>query len=232
MRAAHHAATGASVTLRTLGRVDYSPAFRAMQDFTQARTPETPDEIWLLEHPPVFTMGLKGRDGTRTHIDDIPLAYTDRGGDITYHGPGQLVAYVLMDLQRRGWGPRRLVTALEQSVIGLLADHGIRGERRVGAPGVYTAQGKVASLGLRVKQGRSYHGLALNINMDLAPFSRIDPCGYPGQPVTQLADLGVRADLVVIGRELAGKLATGLGYTACHSESDGFNIFETTDKHR
>jgi lipoyl(octanoyl) transferase len=165
-------------------------------------------------------MGLKGRDGTRTHIDGIPLAYTDRGGDITYHGPGQLVAYVLMDLQRRGWGPRRLVTALEQSVIELLAGHGIRGERRVGAPGVYTARGKIASLGLRVKQGRSYHGLALNIDMDLTPFSRIDPCGYPGQPVTQLADLGVRMNLAASGQELAAKLAAELGYTGCHPSPD------------
>lgn len=223
MRAPRHAAPPAdSVTLRSLGRVDYSAAFRAMRDFTGARTPQTVDEIWLLEHPPVFTMGLKGRDGTRTHIGDIPLAYTDRGGDITYHGPGQLVAYILMDLQRRGWGPRRLVTALEQAVINLMADHGIRGQRRVGAPGVYTTPGKIASLGLRVKQGRSYHGLALNINMDLTPFSLIDPCGYPGQPVTQLADLGVGADPMALGRELAAKLAGELGYTDCHSESDGF----------
>lgn len=220
MRAARHATPADSVTLRTFGRVDYSAAFSAMQDFTRARTPETPDEIWLLEHPPVFTMGLKGRDGTRTHIGGIPLAYTDRGGDITYHGPGQLVAYVLMDLQRRGWGPKRLVTALEEAVINLLADHRIHSERRVGAPGVYTAQGKIASLGLRVKQGRSYHGLALNISMDLTPFSRIDPCGYPGQPVTQLADLGVRTELAVIGRELAGKLTSELGYTGCHPSPD------------
>lgn len=220
MRVARHTASGDGVTLRTLGRVDYAKTFRAMQDFTAARTLQTPDEIWLLEHPPVFTMGLKGRGGTRTDIGGIPLAYTDRGGDITYHGPGQLVAYILMDLQRRGWGPKRLVTALEQAVIELLADHDLRGERRVGAPGVYTAQGKIASLGLRVKQGRSYHGLALNIDMDLSPFSRIDPCGYPGQPVTQLADLGVRADLASIGRELAAKLAAGLGYTGWHPSSD------------
>ncbi|BAV32525.1 lipoate-protein ligase B [Sulfuricaulis limicola] len=220
MRAARHVAPADSVTLRLLGRVDYAKAFSAMQDFTAARTPQTPDEIWLLEHLPVFTMGLKGRDGTRTHIGDIPLAYTDRGGDITYHGPGQLVAYILRDLQRRGWGPKRLVTALEQSVIELLADHGIHGERRVGAPGVYTAQGKIASLGLRVKRGCSYHGLALNIDMDLSPFSRIDPCGYPGQPVTQLADLGVRADLITIGQELAGKLTGELGYTDCHPSPD------------
>lgn len=209
-----------SVTLCTLGRVDYAAAFRAMQDFTLARTSETPDEIWLLEHAPVYTMGLKGRDGTQTSIDGIPLAYTDRGGDITYHGPGQVVIYILMDLQRRGWGPKRLVTAMEQAVINLLADYRIRGERRVGAPGVYTAAGKIAALGLRVKQGRSYHGLALNINMDLAPFTRIDPCGYPGQPVTQLADLGVHADLQTIGRELIGKLTRELGYTGCHDSPD------------
>ncbi len=220
MRAAHSTASAETVTLRALGRVDYSATFRAMQDFTLARTPETPDEIWLLEHPPVFTMGLKGRDGTRTHIDGIPLAYTDRGGDITYHGPGQVVVYILMDLQRRGWGPKRLVTIMEQAVINLLADYRIRGERRVGAPGVYTSAGKIAALGLRVKQGRSYHGLALNINMDLTPFSRIDPCGYPGQPVTQLAELGIHADMITIGRELTGKLTRELGYTDCIDSPD------------
>jgi lipoyl(octanoyl) transferase len=220
MRAARHAAPDDDVTLRALGRVDYAVAFRAMQDFTAARTPRTPDEIWLLEHPPVFTLGLKGRGGTRTHIGGIPLAYTDRGGDITYHGPGQVVVYVLIDLQRRGWGPKRLVSAMEQAIIDLLAGHDIRGERRAGAPGVYTAAGKIAALGLRVKQARSYHGLALNIDMDLAPFSRIDPCGYPGQPVTQLADLGVRADLAAIGRELAAKLAGELGYTDSQPSAD------------
>ena len=222
MQPATTSATGETVILRTSGRVDYAAAFRAMRDFTLGRHPQTPDEIWLLEHPPVFTMGLKGRDGVRSAIGGIPLVYTDRGGDITYHGPGQLVAYILMDLQRRGWGPKRLVTAMEQAVIELLADHAIRGERRVGAPGVYTAEGKIASLGLRVKQGRSYHGLALNIDMDLTPFSRIDPCGYPGQAVTQLADLGARAELAVVTRELAGKLTDELGYTDCHSESNGF----------
>lgn len=220
MPSARHMASLRTVTLRSLGRVDYAETFRAMQTFSIARTPVTPDEIWLLEHPPVFTMGLKGRDGSQTDIDGIPLVYTDRGGDITYHGPGQLVAYLLMDLQRRGWGPRSLVTAMEQAVIDLLADHGIKGERRIGAPGVYTAQGKIAALGLRVKQGRSYHGLALNINMDLAPFSRIHPCGFPGQPVTQLAELGIHADLATIGRELIGKLTAELGYTGYQPGTD------------
>ncbi len=220
MRPARSTASAETVTLRTLGCVDYAETFRAMQAFTLGRTSETADEVWLLEHPPVFTMGLKGRGGSRTNIDGIPLVYTDRGGDITYHGPGQLVAYLLMDLQRRGWGPKPLVTAMEQAVIDLLADHGIMGERRIGAPGVYTAQGKIAALGLRVKQGRSYHGLALNINMDLAPFSRINPCGYPGQPVTQLADLGIHVDPATVGRELIGKLTTELGYTGYQPAPD------------
>lgn len=219
-RPARHSAPAVSVVLRELGRVDYATTFQAMQDFTLARRPETPDEIWLLEHPPVFTMGLKGRGGERAQIAGIPLVYADRGGDITYHGPGQVVAYILMDLQRRDWGPKRLVSALEQAVINLLADQKITGERRVGAPGVYTKEGKIASLGLRVRHGRSYHGLALNVAMDLAPFSRIDPCGYPGQAVTQLADLGVHAEPWAVARQLAGKLTAELGYTDAHHSSD------------
>lgn len=206
-----------TVVLRTLGRVDYAAAFDAMRMFTDARTPSTPDEIWLLEHAPVFTMGLKGRDGARTHIRDVPLVYTDRGGDITYHGPGQWVAYVLIDLDRRGWGAKRLVQALEQAIIQLLASHGIQAERRAGAPGVYVAGAKIAALGLRVRRGCSYHGIAFNVDMDLAPFSWIDPCGYPGQPVTQLAALGIRRDMTEVGQELLGHLMRELGYT-------GFNL--------
>ena len=209
------------VVWRWLGRVDYPAAFRAMQQFTDTRTPETRDEIWLLEHPPVFTMGLKGRGGVRTHIQNIPLAYTDRGGDITYHGPGQIVAYILMDLRRRGWGPKRLVCALEQSIIDLLAGYRIAAERRAGAPGVYVAGAKIASLGLRVRLGASYHGIALNNDMDLAPFSCIDPCGYPGQPVTSLANLGIRRDMAEVGRELVRQLTSGLGYTAGIRSSAG-----------
>ncbi|MGE5240845.1 MAG: lipoyl(octanoyl) transferase LipB [Bacteroidota bacterium] len=202
-----------TVVLRTPGRVDYAAAFDAMRVFTDTRSPRTPDEIWLLEHRPVFTMGLKGRGGARTHIRDIPLVYTDRGGDITYHGPGQWVAYVLMDLERRGWGAKRLVQALEQAIIQLLASHQIRADRRAGAPGVYVAGAKIASLGLRVRRGCSYHGIAFNVDMDLAPFSWIDPCGYPGQPVTQLVDLGIRRDLADVGRDLLGHLTRELGYT-------------------
>jgi lipoyl(octanoyl) transferase len=201
------------VLLRLPGRVDYLPTFRAMQDFTSARTPDTPDEIWLLEHAPVFTMGLKGRSGTLTHIHDIPVVYADRGGDMTYHGPGQLVVYVLMDMNRRGWGAKHLVTALEQAVINLLAAHHISSERRTGAPGVYTGEAKIAALGLRVRQGASYHGVAFNVDMDLTPFSYIAPCGYPGQTVTQLADLGIRLNTVTAGQNLLEELVRQLGYT-------------------
>lgn len=203
----------ASLAWRALGRVDYTAAFSAMREFTRRRAPHTPDELWLLEHPPVYTLGLKHRGGARREIDGIPLVYTDRGGDITYHGPGQVVVYVLLDIARRGLGPKRLVAALEAAVIDLLAEFRITGARRVGAPGVYVGDAKIAALGLRIKQGRSYHGLALNVNMDLAPFSRIDPCGYPGLPVTQLADLGIAAGTTEIGRRLIAKLAAQLGYT-------------------
>lgn len=208
------------IIVRTLGRVDYPESFRAMQQFTDARTDATCDELWLVEHPPVFTMGLKGRDGKVTHIHDIPLVYTDRGGDITYHGPGQLVAYILMDLPRRGWGAKRLVQSMEQAVIDLLASCQIHGQRRAGAPGIYVADSKIASLGLRIRRGGSYHGIALNIDMDLTPFSYIDPCGYPGQPVTQLVDLGIHADMAAVGRGLVEQLCWALGYTAPHHTPD------------
>jgi len=198
--------------LRALGRVDYHETWRAMREFTDARTASTPDEIWLLEHPPVYTMGLKGRDGTARALRGIPIVYTDRGGDITYHGLGQIVAYVLMDLRRRGWGIKTLVQALESAAIELLASHGIHGERRAGAPGVYVAGKKIAALGLRVRQGRTYHGLALNVDMDLTPFSRIDPCGYPELQATQLVDLGIAAGLSETRKALAGLLARHLGY--------------------
>ena len=212
------------VVLRQPGRVDYLTAFRAMQNFTNDRTSKSRDEIWLLEHPPVFTMGLRGRAGTLTHIHDIPVVYTDRGGDMTYHGPGQLVVYILMDMNRRGWGTKRLVTALEQAVINLLAAHLIQAERRAGAPGVYVAEAKIASLGLRVRQGASYHGLAFNGAMDLTPFSYIAPCGYPDQPVTQLVDLGVRRDMASNGRELLERLTRELGYTVQTEASDNLRL--------
>lgn len=220
MRLARQLSPAEELEWRQPGRIDYSLAYHAMQDFTNTRTPETHDEIWLLEHPPVFTMGLKGRDGVRTDINGIPLVYTDRGGDMTYHGPGQLVAYLLVDLRRRGQGAKHLVTAMEQAVIDLLSACQIHAQRRTGAPGVYVANSKIASLGLRVRQGASYHGIALNLDMDLTPFSYIDPCGYPGLPVTQLADLGIQRDLDVVGRDLVKLLTRELGYTACLHASD------------
>lgn len=220
MPPASDAAPREEVLLRRPGRVDYSVALRAMQEFADARTAETPDEIWLLEHPPVFTMGLKGRGGTRTHIHGIPVVYSDRGGDMTYHGPGQLVAYILMDLRRRGWGAKRLVHAMEQSVIQLLAARHIQAERRAGAPGVYIAGAKIASLGLRVRRGASYHGIALNLDVDLTPFSYIDPCGYPAQPVTRLIDLGAHSDTAVAGQDWFKQLQTELGYTGFITPSE------------
>jgi len=162
-----------------------------MQDFTARRTADTPDEIWLLEHPPVYTQGQAGKAEHLIAATDIPVVPIDRGGQITYHGPGQVVAYVLVDLRRRGYGIRELVTRMEQAVIDLLAGHGVAAGRLAGAPGVYVDGAKIAALGLRVKHGCTYHGLSFNVDMDLAPFAAINPCGYAGMRVTQCRDLGV-----------------------------------------
>jgi lipoyl(octanoyl) transferase len=183
------------VVVRNLGHVEYLDTWRAMQQFSDCRDPSTTDEIWLLEHPPVYTVGLRGKGRQLPNPHGIPFIHSDRGGDVTYHGPGQVVAYVLSDLRRRNWGIRQLVSALEQAVIDLLAAHGVAGERRVGAPGVYVDHKKLAALGLRVRNGRSYHGLALNVNLDLRPFASIDPCGYRGLEVTRMLDLGIDADV-------------------------------------
>jgi len=188
--------------VRSLGRLEYVPTWRAMQDFTARRTAETPDEIWLLEHPPVYTQGQAGKPEHLIAETDIPVVPIDRGGQITYHGPGQVVAYVLVDLRRRGYGIRELVARLEQAVIDLLAAQGVAAARLAGAPGVYVAGAKIAALGLRVKQGCTYHGLALNVDMDLAPFAAINPCGYAGMPVTQCRDLGVALPLAQVEEAL------------------------------
>ena len=203
----------ARVGLRALGRVDYARAVAAMRDFTERRDAHTLDELWLLEHPPVYTLGLKARAKV-VAAGNIPVIATDRGGDVTYHGPGQPIVYVLMDLNRRGWGVHRLVTTIEQAVIDLLADYGIAGARRANAPGVYVDARKIAALGLRVRHGASYHGVALNVRMDTAPFATIDPCGYPGLSVAQLADFVAAADPAVIGPALQERLASAFGYTA------------------
>ncbi|MGH8563664.1 MAG: lipoyl(octanoyl) transferase LipB [Gammaproteobacteria bacterium] len=199
------------VRLRDLGTVAYAEAWEAMRRFTAEREPTSMDEIWLLDHPPVYTLGLNGR---LIHVLDpgtIPVVRSDRGGQITYHGPGQLVVYVLIDLARRGLGLRRLVYALEQSVIDLCAGFRVEAGRRASAPGVYVRDAKLAALGLRVRRGCSYHGLALNVDMDLSPYAGIDPCGYAGLCVTRLRDLGVAAGIADIKSRLVPHLLHHLG---------------------
>jgi len=188
--------------LRDLGLVEYEPTWRAMQRFTDERGPETPDEIWFLEHPPVFTLGM---NASRDHVlaaGDIPVVQIDRGGQVTYHGPGQLVVYPLVDLRRAGLGVRDIVTALERSIIDYAAELGITAECRKGAPGVYVHGRKLASVGIRVRRGASYHGVALNVSADLEPFQRINPCGYPGLEMTRLADLSPVDSVDVAARAL------------------------------
>jgi lipoyl(octanoyl) transferase len=184
-----------------------------MQAFTDTRGPATPDELWVLEHPPVFTLGQAGRPEHLLDPGTIPVVQVDRGGQVTYHGPGQVVLYCLVDLRRAGLGVRGLVSLLEQAVVDLLAARGIPAKSRTDAPGVYVGGRKIAALGLRVRRGCSFHGLSLNVAMDLSPFGRINPCGYAGMEVTQLTDLGVQARPAEIGRELRGKVAAALGYT-------------------
>ena len=192
---------------RRLGCVAYVPTWRAMQAFNRARTPQTVDQLWLVEHPPVFTLGLAGRPEHVLAPGDIPVVATDRGGQVTYHGPGQAVCYVLMDLRRAGYGVRELVRRLEQSLVDTLAGYGIEGQRQPGMPGVYVGGAKVAAVGLRVARGGTYHGVALNADLDLEPFSRIDPCGYPGLASTRLADLGVRDSMESIQQKLSQHLS-------------------------
>jgi lipoyl(octanoyl) transferase len=189
--------------VRRPGLVPYAPAWERMRDFTLARTANTPDELWLVEHPPVYTVGIAGRPEHWPRTDNgIPVVRTDRGGQITYHGPGQLVAYLLLDLRRRGLTIRPLVRLMEQAVIDLLAGYGIAAHGRAQAPGVYVGEAKIAALGLRIKNGCCYHGLALNVDVDLAPFLAINPCGYPGLEVTRTRDLGITDTKAQIGDRL------------------------------
>ena len=195
--------------VKRLGRVDYAPAWEAMQHFTTTRGEHSEDEIWLLEHPPVYTLGQAGKP---EHLlpagrdSAIPLVKIDRGGQITYHGPGQLVAYLLIDLPRRRLKVRELVHLMEQALIDCLADYGLTAERKAGAPGVYIAGAKIAALGLRVKNGCSYHGLALNVDVDLAPFGWINPCGYEGLATVRMKDFGVSDDVATVGERLLAHL--------------------------
>ena len=192
--------------VRNLGLVAYEPTWRAMQAFNASRSESTDDQVWLVEHPPVFTLGLAGR---REHVrapGAIPVVGTDRGGQVTYHGPGQAIAYVLLDLRRLGIGAKELVRRIEQAVIELLERRGIAGSRRAGMPGVYVGEAKIAAIGLRIARGCSYHGVALNAAPDLEPFSRIDPCGYAGLASTRLVDLGVHDRVSAVQQALADSL--------------------------
>ena len=197
--------------MRDLGRRAYEPVWHAMQAFTDARDETTPDELWLVEHDPVFTLGQAGRPEHVLAPGDIPVVRVDRGGQVTYHGPGQLVAYPLLDLRRLKLGVRDYVCRIEQAVIDTLADWNIEGRRRDGAPGVYVDGAKVAALGIRVRRGCAFHGLAFNIDMDLAPFSRINPCGYAGLEVVSMRDLGGPAGIDAVKPALLDHLAARLG---------------------
>jgi len=206
------AVAAAAVQVRRLGRVAYGDALARMRTFTAQRDAQTPDELWLLEHPPVYTLGLAADRAFGPKADNgIPVVQVERGGQVTYHGPGQAVIYTLIDLARRGIKVREFVCLLEQGVIDLLARHGVTAARRAGAPGVYVGAAKVAALGIRIARGRAFHGLALNVDMDLSPFSAIDPCGMAGLAVTQARDLGVRAGVGELGGALAELLAERIG---------------------
>jgi len=200
-----------AVLRRELGLVAYEPTLQAMQDFTDARSPEDPDQLWLLQHPRVFTQGQAGKPEHVLAPGDIPVIQVDRGGQVTYHGPGQWVLYLMLDLRRRGWGVRDLVDTIESSIVLLLAEYGINAVPRPEAPGVYVGAAKIASLGLRVRRGCSYHGLSLNVDMDLEPFGRINPCGHRGLEVTSMARLLPGAvDLDAVGRRLLALVADRL----------------------
>ena len=209
-----------TLIVRQLGRRGYEPVWEAMKQFTSDRDERTPDEIWQVQHDPVFTLGQAGKPEHILMPGDIPVVRVDRGGQVTYHGPGQLVFYILQDVRRRGSGPRTLVSALENAVISLLGQYGIHARNDPEAPGVYVDGAKIASLGLRFRKYRSYHGLSLNVNMDLEPFSRINPCGYPGLEVTQMADLLTRVDISGVSDQLLRCFIAELGYNNAEIVTD------------
>ena len=213
-------ALAAAPQLCWLGCVPYEPTWREMQRITDAATPASPDEIWFLEHPPVFTLGMNARAEHLLAVGDIPVVAIDRGGQVTYHGPGQLVVYPLLDLARNSLGVRALVEGIERAVVAVLADWGIEAYGKRDAPGVYVGPRKIASVGLRIRRGRSYHGLALNVAMDLEPFTRINPCGYAGLQMTQVSELGGPSSVREVGEALAPHLLRALGFgqaVAAHS---------------
>lgn len=203
----------AELTVRHLGVVDYLPTLEAMRRLTDERDAQTPDEIWLLQHPRVFTQGQAGKPEHLLMPGDIPVVQVDRGGQVTYHGPGQLVAYLMLDLRRLGLGVRELVTAMEQSLVDVLATYGVAAAPKADAPGVYVDGDKIASLGLRVRRGCSFHGLALNVDMDMSPFGRINPCGYVGMKMVQLKDVLAEPPVFdEVAQRLEQALRQRLGY--------------------
>ncbi len=208
-----------TLNIRELGLTDYETTWRAMQAFTAQRDENTTDELWLTEHYAVYTLGLNRKNVRLPSRNDIPLTLVDRGGKITYHGPGQPVIYLLIDLKRRGLTIRQLVNAMEDAIVSFLDKHGIAAKAKPDAPGVYVNGSKIASLGLRLKNNRCYHGLALNIDMDLTPFDAIDPCGYQGLQVTQARDLGIAINPQDAGRALLSGLAENLNHTGCVNEN-------------
>lgn len=213
-----------ALTVKSLGLVDYQATWQAMQAFTNGRDADTPDELWLLEHPPVFTQGQAGKPEHILQRGAIPVVAIDRGGQVTYHGPGQLVCYLLFDLARKKLGVRELVRRLEQSIIDTLAEFGIAAYGKVDAPGVYvrreSGEAKIASIGLRIRHGRCFHGLALNVDMDLLPFSWINPCGYAGLAVTQLSDFGIHETPSSLGPRLGDRIAHLLALEGSASVAD------------
>lgn len=215
------AASCSLLHVRRLGLMDYEPVWRAMQAFTDSRDENTPDEIWLVEHPPVFTQGQAGKAEHLLAPGDIPVVQVDRGGQVTYHGPGQIVAYTLIDIKRLELGVRELVTGIEEAILTVLDSYGVKAQRLAGAPGIYVEGVKIASLGLRVRRGKSFHGLALNVNMDLEPFQRINPCGFQGMQVTNLSAFADVDSQQVEERLIAG-LATVLSY------NDRFGVVAST----
>lgn len=201
---------GSVITTKILGTVEYVPTWQAMKNFTQQRTNTTPDEIWLLEHPPVYTQGIAGKPEHLLAPTNIPIVKTDRGGQITYHGPGQVIMYLLLDLQRRQLGIRQLVRKMEQAVIDLLKEYNVAANGSKDAPGVYVDDAKIASLGLKIRRGACYHGIAFNVDMDLTPFSIINPCGYSGLHVTQTKALGISDNKEILATKLAQHFITQL----------------------
>src|SRR5574344_2354972 len=197
--------------VRHLGIRPYLDTWQAMQSFTDRRDASTPDEIWLLQHEAVYTQGQAGKAEHLLHPTEIPVVQSDRGGKVTYHGPGQLIAYLLLDVRRSGLSVRELVSRMEQALVALLAEYGVEAHARADAPGVYVGAAKIASLGLRIRHGRSFHGLALNVDMDLEPFGRINPCGYAGMAMTQLRDLVGPIDFAEVRERLQRQLVQQLG---------------------